>query len=110
MEPGESFTQSVIREVREEPGSPWSIPRLCGIKQFQTEQGARLCGAALPGGPVLRHPDLFRRGEVFWVERGALGRFLLSADSQEMLKVFECCDLSEFYYYRDGEAWAHALL
>ena len=64
------------------------------------------------------HLDVYKRqtltssdeGEVFWVERGALGRCRLSADFQEMLKIFECCDLSEFYYYRDGEAWAHALL
>lgn len=41
VEPGESFTQSVIREVREETGLTVEHPRLCGIKQFQTEQGAR---------------------------------------------------------------------
>lgn len=41
VEPGESFTQSVIREVREETGLTVEHPRLCGIKQFQTEQGER---------------------------------------------------------------------
>lgn len=92
------------------PGSPWSHPRLCGIKQFQTEQGARyvvLLYRADRFSGTLTSSD---EGEVFWVERGALGRCRLSADFQEMLKIFECCDLSEFYYYRDGEAWAHALL
>lgn len=110
VEPGESFTQSVIREVREETGLTVEHPRLCGIKQFQAEQGARyvvLLYRADRFSGTLTSSD---EGEVFWVERGALGRCRLSADSQEMLKVFECCDLSEFYYYRDGEAWAHALL
>lgn len=41
VEPGESFTQSVIREVREETGLTVEHPRLYGIKQFQTEQGER---------------------------------------------------------------------
>lgn len=41
VEPGESFTASVIREVQEETGLTIEHPKLCGIKQFQTEQDAR---------------------------------------------------------------------
>ena len=41
VEPGESFSQSVIREVREETGLTIEHPRLVGIKQFQTESDAR---------------------------------------------------------------------
>ena len=41
VEPGESFVGSVIREVWEETGLTIEHPTLCGIKQFQTKEGAR---------------------------------------------------------------------
>ena len=41
VEAGESFTKSVIREVYEETGYQIKNPVLCGIKQFQLENGAR---------------------------------------------------------------------
>ena len=41
VEPGESFVEAVIREVWEETGLTIENPRLCGVKQFQTENGAR---------------------------------------------------------------------
>ena len=37
VEPCESFTQSVIREVFEETGLTVEDPVLCGTKQFQTK-------------------------------------------------------------------------
>ena len=39
VEPGESFVESVIREVWEETGLTVENPRLCGTKQFQTSHG-----------------------------------------------------------------------
>ena len=41
VEPGESFVESVIREVREETGLTIENPILCGTKQFQTDNGER---------------------------------------------------------------------
>ena len=41
VEPEESFTQSVIREVYEETGLTIEDPVLCGTKQFQTKTDAR---------------------------------------------------------------------
>ena len=37
VEPGEAFTDSVVREVQEETGLDRESPRLCGVKQFQTD-------------------------------------------------------------------------
>lgn len=110
VEPGESFTASVIREVKEETGLTIERPKLCGIKQFQTEANQRyvvLLYRAEQYSGTLTSSD---EGEVFWVRRSELGRYRLPVDFEDMLKVFESDQLSEFYYYRDGEDWAHALL
>ena len=110
VEPGESFTQSVIREVQEETGLTIQHPRLCGIKQFQTDANQRyvvLFYRTEQYSGTLTSSD---EGEVFWVRRSELGRYRLPVDFEDMLKVFESDQLSEFYYYRDGENWAHALL
>ena len=40
VEPGESFVESVIREVWEETGLTIEKPTLCGTKQFQTKKGS----------------------------------------------------------------------
>ena len=41
VEPEESFTDSVIREVFEETGLTIEAPRLCGVKQFRTDDRER---------------------------------------------------------------------
>lgn len=110
VEPGESFTQSVIREVQEETGLTIQHPRLCGIKQFQTDANQRyvvLFYRTEQYSGTLTSSD---EGEVFWVRRSELGRYRLPVDFEDILKVFESDQLSEFYYYRNGENWAHALL
>lgn len=37
VEKEESFVRAVIREIREETGLTIREPRLCGVKQFQTD-------------------------------------------------------------------------
>lgn len=107
VEPGESFTQSMIRE---ETGLTIEHPRLVGIKQFQTESDARyvvlLYRADRYSGTLTSSDE----GEVFWVKHSELGRYKLPVDFEDLLKVFESDDLSEFYYSRNGEDWAHTLL
>ena len=41
VEPGESFTRAVIREVWEETGLTIQKPRLCGLKQFPEDDRTR---------------------------------------------------------------------
>lgn len=67
VEKGESFTDSVIREVQEETGLTISSPRLCGIKDW-CEDGVRhvvLLYRAEQFTGTLRSSD---EGEVWWAE------------------------------------------
>ena len=100
VEPGESFGESVIREVWEETGLMVEDPTLCGTKQFQTKEGARyvvLFYKATRWHGQLRSSD---EGEVFWIPRGTLNQYTLCDDFEDMIRVFESDHLSEFYYYK----------
>ena len=110
VEPGESFVESVIREVREETGLTIENPILCGTKQFQTEDGERyvvLLYRANRYSGELRSSD---EGEVFWIPRDSLSQHQLSIDMEDMVKVLESDTLSEFYYYLENGDWKHKLL
>lgn len=110
VDQGESFTKSVIREVWEETGLLIKSPVLCGIKQFQTKRDERYV-------VLLYKTDQFEgelkssdEGEVFWIEREQLLNYQLAPDFEQMLQVFESDELSEFYYYREGNHWNLKLL
>ena len=110
VEPGESFVESVIREVWEETGLMVENPTLCGTKQFQTKEGARyvvLFYKATRWHGQLRSSD---EGEVFWIPRGTLNQYTLCDDFEDMIRVFESDHLSEFYYYKEDGSWKLKLL
>lgn len=110
VEPGESFVESVIREVWEETGLKIEDPILCGTKQFQTDNGERyvvlLYRASRYSGELWSSEE----GEVFWIPRDSLSQHQLSIDMEDMVKIFESDNLSEFYYYLENSNWKHKLL
>ena len=78
MEAGEAFADSVIREVYEETGLTIEQPRLCGIKQFRTEENSRYI-------VLLYRTDKFSgelissgEGEVFWLTLEQLDQYPLT--------------------------------
>ena len=110
VEPGESFVESVIREVWEETGLTIENPILCGTKQFQTDDNERyvvLFYKTDRFSGELRSSD---EGEVFWLPKTGLHNHTLSVDFMDMLKIFESDNLSEFYYYQEQGDWKRKLL
>ena len=111
VEPGESFVESVIREVWEETGLTIENPILCGTKQFHTINGNiryvvffyktdRFSGELRPS----------REGNVFWIPRKDLHNYVLADDFENMVKIFESEGLSEIFYYRENGELKRKLL
>ena len=110
VEPGESFVESVIREVREETGLTIENPILCGTKQFQTRKGERYVVLFYKTNLFSGELKSSDEGEVFWIPRDTLPRYTLADDFLEMVSVFESENLSEFYYYKEDGRWKRKLL
>ena len=110
VEPGESFVESVIREVWEETGLTIENPILCGSKQFQTEAGERYVVLFYKTNRYTGELKSSDEGEVFWIPRTDLHNYTLCDDFPDMVRVFEEDDLSEFYYYTENGNWKHKLL
>ena len=97
VEVGETVTQSVFREAREETGLEIANPQLMGIKEWPLDNGARyivfLYKATEYSGTI--HSG--REGEIFWTTREKLldGRYVLPNTFAEMLPVFDQPEINE---------------
>lgn len=104
IEPGESFVDAVIREMKEETGLDIRNPKLCGIKQFPIEGGRYLV--------VLYKTDEFEgelvsseEGQMEWVCRKDLDKVNTVSDLEELFQVMENDNLSEFQYVIEDGEW-----
>lgn len=109
VEPGESFTDAVIREVYEETGLTIAAPQLCGIKDWPEEDGSRYIVLFYKTNQFTGKLQSSAEGKVFWTELKNLPNLLLASDMQDMLKVFLDDSLSEFFYYQEDGVWKYAL-
>lgn len=110
VEPGESFVESVIREVYEETGLTIENPILCGSKQFQTKDNARYVVLFYKTNCFSGTLRSSEEGEMLWIPRADLSKYRLAPDFEAMLQVMESDRLSEFYYYIENGSWKYSLL
>ena len=108
VEPGESFVDAVIREMKEETGLDILNPRLVGIKQFPIDDGRYIV--------LLFKTDNFHgqivssdEGEMEWVEYNRLSDIETVDDLEDLLKVFNDPKLTEFQYLVDGDTWTASI-
>ena len=98
VEKGESFIHAVKREVKEETGLVISSPRLCGIKQFQTEENERYVVLLFKTSQFTGTLTSSEEGVMKWLHRDELSSCRLAENFLELLQVFDSDDLTEFFY------------
>ncbi len=104
VEPGESFVDAVIREMKEETGLTVEDPGLAGVKQFPIENGryvVLLFKATRWTGELVSSEE----GQMEWVEYGKLSAVNTVDDLGELLKVINSPELTEFQYIVSGNDW-----
>jgi len=109
VEYAESFSKSVIREVKEETGLDIEEPVLCGVKQFQTKEDARYVVMFYKTNKFSGELKSSDEGKVFWIPREMLCEYQLADDMEEMIRIFESDVLNEFYYHKENGKWKYEL-
>lgn len=110
VEHGESFTDSVIREVYEETGLKIESPILCGIDNWMCDDGSRYVILLYKTNKFTGELRSSDEGEVFWTTLKNFKTLELSKTMLDMLDVFFNDDLSEFCWYLDeNNEWKFTL-
>ena len=110
VEPGESFTHAVIREVWEETGLTIEKPQLCGLKQFVDDGGMRYIVILYKTNCFSGELRSSEEGKVFWIKRSELKNYRLPASFDQMVLLFENDDLSEQYIHKENDELIRELL
>jgi len=98
VEAGESFTEAVIREVKEETGLRIAYPQICGMKDW-VEDGIRYVVLFYKSEKFEGDLISSEEGKVWWEDLKELPNRDLSLDMEDILRIFLEEDLSEFFYY-----------
>lgn len=100
IEKEESFVQGIKREMLEETGLIIHNPKICGIKQFQTENDERYIVLLFKTNQYEGELISSAEGEMAWIEREELFKYSTVKDFMELVKVFDDENTNEMIYER----------
>lgn len=110
VESGESFCSAAIREVFEETGLTIENPRLCGVKEWENQDGSRYIVLFYKTDKFSGELKSSAEGQVFWTTFAELPTLKLGLDFQQHLELFLNDDLSEAFYENTSKGWKLQLL
>ena len=109
VEPGESITDSVIREIHEETGLEISDLRICGVKDWMRDDGSRYVVFLYKTNTFKGELTSSCEGDVWWVPLDEMQKMDLPRSMHSMLKVFLEEDITEQYLYKENDKWIEVL-
>ena len=105
VEAGESFVDAAVREVYEETGLRVSNLKLCGIQDWQRDDGARYVVFFYKTETFSGERTSSHEGEVFRTPVDGLEKMKLASGMESMLRVFLDDSLKEMFYIREKGEW-----
>lgn len=110
IEPGESLTDSVIREIKEETGLTISNPKLCGVKDWIQEDGSRYIVLLYKTDEYEGELKSSEEGQIFWLDRNDIDNANLIWNMRELLEIFDTDNFSEFFFKIENGKYDWCLL
>ena len=98
VEEGESLTEAVIREMREETGLLIENPIPCGFKDWIMEDGIRYLVLLYKTDKFTGELKSSKEGRVFWLDRSQVNEANLIWNMRELLEIFDSDRYSEFFF------------
>ena len=109
IEKGESFVDSVIREVYEETGLKIEKPQICGTKDWMQDDGSRYLVVFYKTNRFSGEIKSSDEGEVYWMPLEQMKKSKLAENMEDMLRIFLEDDLNEFHYIKENGEWKYEL-
>lgn len=107
VEPEESFTEAVIREVWEETGITIEAPKLCGVKQFRNHLGERYIVFLYKTDRFSGELKSSAEGEAKWVALKDFDQYNWVREFSDMLEIFLDDNIGELRYFREDGQLKH---
>ena len=104
VEEHEPIVDAVIREMKEETGLTILDQRLVGVKQFPLENGryvVLLFKATQWSGELISSEE----GQMEWIKYSDLSTVKTVEDFDDLLRVMNTPELTEFQYLVSGDEW-----
>ena len=84
IEKGESFTDSAVREVKEETGLIIEDPILCDVYEWPWENNSRYLAFLYKTNKYKGEIKSSKEGEIFWIKKSEIKNYVLSTDFIEI--------------------------
>ena len=105
VEKGESFVDSVIREVKEETGLYIKHPKLCGIKWWQVDKNKRYVVILFKTNEYSGKLKSSIEGKTFWASLDEIPKMKLAPECDKILEVFRNNDFCEHESIKVKDEW-----